>query len=283
LSKARRLLVPFLVWSLVFAVVQVALALKHSEPTFGWWESYMVLTGTWGASLDLAVRLSRFDPGPLVPASAGLASGPRSLVAHASCRSKGTPAAVPFGLWSFGIIPILVGIAYLRLGLAPGHGDAACSASVDPASWAVPSPDNITIIVRNRARAADHVDPRARHGGLGLVRAACRAGSSCRIRWSIIVGQSLRITWVELALFSVVVSVDPGAADPRCSRSTDRAGMGRTVQTFVTYSRIDCAIRRNCTRARPGFTLLPVHRRRQRKTLGDCSQGPEQHARGDPA
>jgi fucose 4-O-acetylase-like acetyltransferase len=201
-SKARRLLVPFLVWSLVFAVVQVALALKHSEPTFGWWESYMVLTGTWAHLwiLPFAFLASILAPWFQHP----LASLGAALLVALLMSVKGTPEAVPFGLWSFGIIPILVGIAFFAWGWRLAMVTLLLSSVV--LILGRPAPDNITIIVGTALALLIM----SIHVPATPVSDWCGRMSSWIILshpLAIIVGQSLRITWVELALFSVVVSV----------------------------------------------------------------------------
>ncbi len=201
-AKTQRLLVPFLTWSLVFAVIQIAFALKAHAPPFGWWDSHMLLIGTWGhlwilPFAFLAAVLAPWFQHPL--ASLGTA-----LLVAVLLSLDGTPTAPPFGLWSFGIIPILVGIAYVSWGWRLAVVTLLLS-------WAVlhfgrPSPDNFTILCGT---------------GLALLAMSIRLPGTATSEWcarlstwvflahplAIIVGQSLRITWVELALFSVVGSV----------------------------------------------------------------------------
>lgn len=201
-AKAQRLLLPFLTWSLIFAVVQIAFALKAHAPPFGWWDGHMTLTGTWGHLwiLPFAFLASVLAPWFQHP----LASMGAALLVAVLLSLEGTPTAAPYALWSFGIIPILVGIAYVSWGWRLAVVTLVLS-------WMIlqigrPSPDNFTIL-----------------GGtaLALMAMAIHLPATATSEWCarvstsvflahplvIIVGQSLRITWVELALFSVVGSV----------------------------------------------------------------------------
>ena len=201
-SKAQRLLLPFLTWSLVFAIVQTALALKVHAPPLGWWDWRMVVTGTWGhlwilPFAFLASVLAPWFQHPL--ASLGAALGVAALLSL-----QGTPEVLPFGVWSFGIIPILVGIAFVSWGWRLALVTLLLSSLI--LSFGRPSPDNLTILVGT---------------GLALLFMSIRLPVTPTSEWCrrmstwiilshplvIIVGQSLRITWVELALFSVVGSV----------------------------------------------------------------------------
>lgn len=201
-SKARRLLLPYLIWSLVFALVQIALALKARAPLFGWWEDYMVLTGTWSHLwiLPFAFIASVLAPWFQHP----LASLGTALLVALLMSVEGTPEAIPFGLWSFGILPILVGIAFFAWGWRLAVVTLLLSSVV--LFLGRPAPDNVTILLGT---------------ALALLCMSIRLPTTPTSDWcgrmsswiivshplAIIVGQSLRITWVELALFSVVGSV----------------------------------------------------------------------------
>jgi hypothetical protein len=201
-GKARRLLLPFLIWSLVFAVVQTALALKVQNAPLDWWRWHMVLTGTWAHLwiLPFAFLASVLAPWFQHP----LASLGTALLVAGLMALEGTPQTVPFSVWSFGVIPVLVGIAYL----AWGWRLAVVTLLL---SWLIlqlgrPSPDNLTILV-GTALALLVLTYR-----LPVTATSDRCGRIAT--WVIlahplviILGQSLRITWVELALFSVVGSV----------------------------------------------------------------------------
>jgi len=199
--RARRLLVPFVTWSLIFAMLRTALSLKHGDPPFGWWDWSMVFSGTW---IHLWFLPFAFLAAILAPwFQHPLASLGAALLAATLMAVKGTPEIVPLGQWSFGVIPVLVGIAFFawgwRLAVITLLG-----------SWLIlylgrPSPDNITILAGT---------------GLALVCLSYRLPATAVSDWCarlsvwiylahplvIIVGQSLRITWVELALFSLVGS-----------------------------------------------------------------------------
>jgi len=201
-GRARRLLLPFLIWSVVFGVLHMALVLKGNRPPFDWWSWDMVLMGTWGHLwiLPFAFLASSIAPWLQHPiASLGAAWTAALLIVV-----KGTPDGMPFEQWSFGVIPVLVGIAYFAWGWR-----LAVVALLG--SWLIlhfgrPEPDNVTILIGT---------------GLALAcltwRIPASALSERCARMSVLiylahplvvfVGQSLRISWVELGLFSMVGSV----------------------------------------------------------------------------
>jgi len=201
-AKARRLLLPFLIWSLVFAVVQTAFTLKTNAPPFGWWEDYMLLTGTW---YHLWILPFAFLAAVLAPwFQHPLASLGTALLVALLMAAEGTPEAFPFGLWSFGIIPIIVGIAFFAWGWRLAVVTLLLSAMI--LFLGRPAPDNITILVGTALALTC----------MSIHLPATQTSDWCgrMSTWiilshplAIIIGQSLRITWVELALFSVVVSV----------------------------------------------------------------------------
>lgn len=200
--RARRLLLPFVTWSLVFGMLNTALALKSNSAPFGWWQWHMVLTGTW---IHLWFLPFAFLAAVLAPwFRHPLASLGAALLAALLMVVKGTPDAVPFGQWSFGVIPVLVGIAYFSWGWR-------LATITLLGSWLIlhfgrPSPDNTTILVGTALAM-----------GCLSYRLPATAVSDWCARLSvwiflahplvIILGQSLRITWVELGLFSLVCSV----------------------------------------------------------------------------
>ena len=201
-SKARRLLLPFLVWSIIFAIVHVVFAVKTHDAPFGWWENYMILTGTWAHLwiLPFAFLASVLAPWFQHPT----ASFGTAVILALLMALEGTSETVPFGLWSFGILPILVGVAFIAWGWRLALVTLLVSSAI--LFLGRPSPDNVTILVGT---------------GLALFCLAVRLPSTPTSDWcgristwiilshplAIIIGQSLRITWVELALFSVVVAV----------------------------------------------------------------------------
>lgn len=201
-THARRLLLPFVIWSLVFTGLHFAFSIKNQAPLFGWWDWHMLLTGTWMhlwflPFAFLAAILAPWFQHPL--ASLGAA-----ILAAVLLSLEGAPTAVPFGLWSFGIIPVLVGIAYFSWGWRLAVVTLLTSWLI--LNFGRPSPDNITILAGT---------------SLALLFLSSRMPSSPLSQWCarlsmsiylahplvLIIGQSLRITYVELALFSIVGSV----------------------------------------------------------------------------
>jgi hypothetical protein len=201
-GRARRLLLPFVTWSVVFGFLHMALALKGNDPPFSWWNWDMVLIGTWDHLWILpfgflAAIIAPWLQHPI--ASLGMAWAAALVIVV-----KGTPGTMPFDQWSFGIIPMLVGIAYFAWGWR-----LAVVALLG--SWLIlhlgrPAPDNFTILVGS---------------GLALAALSWRLPASALSErcarmsvWIylahplvIFIGQTLRITWVELGLFSIAGSV----------------------------------------------------------------------------
>jgi peptidoglycan/LPS O-acetylase OafA/YrhL len=201
-TQAKRLLVPFLTWSLVFAMLSTALSLKNHDPPFDWWRWHMLLSGTWVHLWFLpfafvATTLSPWFRHPL--ASLGAAILFATLVVL-----NGTPEVKPFGLWAFGVIPVLTGIAYFSWGWRLAVTTLGLSMLI--LFLGAPSPDNIVILVGT---------------GLALVFLSHHLPATAVSDWCarlslwiylshplvIIVGQSLRITYIELGLFSLAFSV----------------------------------------------------------------------------
>lgn len=200
--RAKRLLQPFVTWSVVFAMLHTALALKHNDAPFSWWEPHMLLTGTW---IHLWFLPFAFVATMLAPwFQHPLASMGAAWLAALLIVVNGTPTLVPFGQWSFGIIPVLVGIAYFswgwRLAVITLLG-----------SWLIlhfgrPSPDNVTILAGTGLALAClsyHLPATAFSGWCARLSVWIYLSHPLVI----IAGQSLRITWVELGLFSLVGSV----------------------------------------------------------------------------
>jgi fucose 4-O-acetylase-like acetyltransferase len=201
-QRAGRLVQPYVTWSLVFALVHIALAMKANEPPLGWWDWSMLLGGTWMHLWVLpfafvAILLAPWFRHPLASFLGATAFATFLVV-------KGVPQTIPFGQWSFGVIPVLVGVAFFswgwRLAVITLLG-----------SWLIlqlgrPVPENMVILVGT---------------GLSLACLTWRlpqtSASDLCARLSvwvflghplvILAGQSLRITWVELGLFSLVGSV----------------------------------------------------------------------------
>lgn len=201
-GRAGRLLVPFLSWSIVFGTLHTAMALKGSDPPLGWWTWDMVLFGTWE---HLWILPYAFLAGLIAPwLQHPIASLGAAWVAALLIVVKGTPETFPFGQWSFGIIPLLVGIAYFAWGWR-------LAAVTLFGSWLIlylgrPAPDDVTILVGTGLALAC----------LSLRLPASNLSERCaRLAvWiylahplMVFIGQSLRISWVELGLFSIVGTV----------------------------------------------------------------------------
>jgi fucose 4-O-acetylase-like acetyltransferase len=114
-DRARRLLLPFVIWSVIYSLARIAPALHSGDDLFGWWKPSMLLTGTsthlWFlpfaflvALVAPAVRTSR-----VALVAPVLAAGFLALV--------GEPQTHPLYQWSFGLIPALIGFAWARTGL----------------------------------------------------------------------------------------------------------------------------------------------------------------------
>lgn len=140
-ERARRLLVPFVVWSGIYAALRVSNALHAGSDPFDWWRPWMVLTGTsihlWFLPFAFLVALAA----PLLRASRAVLALP--VLAAAGLALVEEPLAYPWYQWSFGLIPALVGFAYVQTGRL-----ALLSLIVSFAVLTVfrPAPDNITIL-----------------------------------------------------------------------------------------------------------------------------------------
>lgn len=201
-ARAKRLLLPFLIWSVVFAMLNTALALKTHAAPFDWWQWSMILSGTWIhlwflPFAFLAAVVAPWFQHPLASLGGAL------LVATLIVMDK-VPESVPFGQWAFGAIPVLVGIAYFSWGWRLAV--LALGASSLILFLGRSSPDNFTIL----AGTALALGFLSSHLPASPVSDWC-ARISVWVYLShplvIVVGQSLRITYIELGLFSLVGSV----------------------------------------------------------------------------
>lgn len=202
MQRAERILVPFVSWCLVFALLRTALALKQGAAPFSWWDWSMLVTGTW---IHLWVLPFAFVAALLAPwFQHPLASMGTAFLVAFLLASEGTPDLVPFGQWSIGVIPVLVGIAFhswgWRLAVITLLG-----------SWLIlyfgrPMAD-ISTMLAGTALALVCLCATLPATQLSAWCARLSLGIYLAHPLVIIVGQSLRITWVELGLFSIVGSV----------------------------------------------------------------------------
>lgn len=114
-DRAQRLLKPFLIWSVIYGAVQVLLALKHGRPALVWWQPEMLLTGTalhlWFLPFALLVYpLRHLSNRPWLAALMPIAAS------AALALWGGGGSAAPWAQWSFGILPVLLGIAWFGIG-----------------------------------------------------------------------------------------------------------------------------------------------------------------------
>jgi fucose 4-O-acetylase-like acetyltransferase len=201
-TRAKRLLVPFVIWSLIYALLNVALSIKAQEPPFGWWRWHMILSGTWTHLwfLPFAFLAAVCAPWLRHPlASLGVA-----ILAATLIVLYGSPVSLPFGQWSFGLIPVLVGIAYFSWGWRLAVTTLLASTLI--MFIGRPSPDNITIFVGTALALvclANHIPATPLSDRCARLSLWIYLGHPLVI----VAGQSLRITYIELGLFAIVGSV----------------------------------------------------------------------------
>lgn len=201
-ARAKRLLVPFLVWSMVFAMLNTALTLKTNAPPFDWWRWSMLLSGTWTHLwfLPFAFLVAVVAPWFRHP----LASLGGAVLTAALMSLHGSPEQVPFGQWTFGVIPVLVGIAYYSWGWRLAVTTLLLSSLI--LFLGPSSPDNITILVGTAIALmflANYMPPTVVSDWCARISFWVYLAHPLVI----IVGHSLRITYIELGLVSLVGSV----------------------------------------------------------------------------
>lgn len=201
-ARAKRLLLPFLIWSVIFAMLNTALSLKTNSAPFEWWRWSMLLSGTWVhlwflPFAFLAAVVAPWFRHPL--ASLGAAILTATLLAL-----YGSPKPIPLGQWAFAVIPVLVGIAYFSWGWRLAVTTLLTSSMIlflGPAS-----PDNVTILFGTAIALvflSNHLPATAVSDWCARISYWVYLAHPLVI----IVAQSLRITYIELALVSLVGSV----------------------------------------------------------------------------
>jgi hypothetical protein len=200
--KAQRLLVPFVGWSAIYGLVNIALAVKNNRPPLGWWSPEMLLAGTsihlwflpFAFVMALAARNLRH------PAAAPLCA----ILLATIFAMFGTASTAPFAQWCFGVIPVLIGIAYFSGGLRIALPSLLLACTI----WYVgrPSPDILlgaggtilALIVLTRPLAET---PASRW---------CARASKCSYLAHPLVmlsGQTIHLSGLALGLFSVAGSL----------------------------------------------------------------------------
>jgi peptidoglycan/LPS O-acetylase OafA/YrhL len=141
-DRAGRLLWPFVIWSVIYALARIAPALHSGGDLFGWWKPSMIFTGTsthlW--FLPFAFLVAAVAP---VLRGSGLALV-APVLAAGFLALVGEPAFPPLYQWSFGLIPALVGFAWYRAGV---WAVVPLVASFLVLELFRPSPDNLVILV----------------------------------------------------------------------------------------------------------------------------------------
>lgn len=113
-NRAARLLLPFIVWSAIYGLVQVAQSLANHRPPFDWFHPRMLLMGTeihlW--FLPFALLVAVVSPALRRPIPALIAPVATSALVGLITVSLDPPWAQ----WAFGVVPVLVGLAYVAAG-----------------------------------------------------------------------------------------------------------------------------------------------------------------------
>lgn len=200
--RAKRLLQPFVIWSVIFAMLNTALALKTNSPPFEWWRWSMLLSGSWVHLwfLPFAFLVAVVAPWFRHP----LASFGGAILTATLLALHGSPQPVPFGQWTVAVIPVLVGIAYFSWGWRLAVTTLLTSCLI--LFLGHPSPDNVTILF-GTAIALVFLSNHLPATGVSDWCARISYWVYLAHPLVIIVGQSLRITYIELALVSLVGSV----------------------------------------------------------------------------
>ncbi|MBM3604213.1 MAG: hypothetical protein FJX25_05520 [Alphaproteobacteria bacterium] len=138
--RALLLLQPFLVWSVIYGIVNVVLALINRQAILGWVQADMILTGT---AIHLWFLPFAFFVAVIVPFLKAPATALAAPVAAALLVGSLDPQGMtPLPQWLFGLVPALLGVAFFRSGLL-----SLVSLGVVMAVMGTlrDSPDNLTI------------------------------------------------------------------------------------------------------------------------------------------
>jgi surface polysaccharide O-acyltransferase-like enzyme len=140
-DRARRLLWPFLIWSVIYALARIAPALHSGGDLFAWWRPSMIFTGT---STHLWFLPFAFLVAVVAPVLRGSGLALVAPVLGAGFLALvGEPAIPPLYQWSFGLIPALVGFAWARAGV---WAAVPLGVSFAVLEFFRPSPDNLVIL-----------------------------------------------------------------------------------------------------------------------------------------
>jgi surface polysaccharide O-acyltransferase-like enzyme len=140
-DRARRLLLPFLIWSVVYGLLRVWNSAVEGQALLGWWMPWMALAGPsihlWFLPFAFLVALVApfLRASTLLPLLPVLAAGLLSWL--------GETSAWPWYQWSFGVIPVLAGFAFLQSRTLSVFSLAAAYVVLELFR---PSPDNLVII-----------------------------------------------------------------------------------------------------------------------------------------
>jgi hypothetical protein len=201
-ENADRYLKPFLIWTVLYGLLSIAFAVKAQNPALQWWDWKMLVVGTW---FHLWVLPFAFFASLLAPwFRHPLASLGAAVLVAALLLGRGPSTGEAWQPWSFGAIPVLVAIGFAAWGWR-------LAATTLGLCFAVlyleePSPENLTVLA---GTAIALIIMSYRLPASPLSAQCARLSLSIYLAHPLItiVGQSLRITWVELGLFSIVGSV----------------------------------------------------------------------------
>jgi hypothetical protein len=137
--RAKRLLVPFAIWSGIYALVFILISARNGEDLFGWWRPYMFASGP---SIHLWFLPFAFLVSCVAPMLRGTHAVALPLLAACLLAALGEITEFPWYQWSFGLIPVLAGFAFLK---NRGLGFLSLVGSLLVLEVFRPSPDNLVI------------------------------------------------------------------------------------------------------------------------------------------